>query len=639
MNQGASAETFLWPAFAATALRRASAPALDFGTSTVSFGDLAYTASRAAAFLAQQGVTAGEVVALQIPKRTSTYALILGCLRLGAIYAPLDPKNPPARTERMLARLQPKLLVTSAAALNPFGQTVSTRPDGSLDAAAWTAPLGDAPSPARAPTSPAYIMHTSGSTGEPKGAVIPQQGVLSLMRWSRSLLGDPDQHRFTALNPLHFDNSVFDIYCGLVSGATLIPIETADLPDPASWIALMNDTRASVVFSVPTLLLLLDKLGKLTPAALPHVRAFVFGGEGFPIETLRDVHARFRGAARFINVYGPTETSCICSSLELNDATLAAATGPFPALGRMHPDFTHLVLDDDGRPVARDTAGELWIGGPNVGLGYFANPDETAHRFRQDPRQSDYRSLYYRSGDLVREDAAGQLWFQGRADNQIKIAGHRVELEEIDGALEAQPGITRALTVLSNRQGTPELVTAFEASAPVTLAVLATALAARLPAYMRPARLIELPKLPLNANGKADRRAIQALADAATHAEPEPTAAATTRDRARAAWALALGHTSFTDTDSFFDLGGTSLALTRVHAALNAHAPGAMSMLDLFANPTIDRIVQFLDRSAAVPAPHAESLADRARRQQQAQKHAMQHAMQRARARVPGSSA
>jgi D-alanine--poly(phosphoribitol) ligase subunit 1 len=624
-------ETMLWHAFAATARRRGDAVALDFGTATVSFRDLAEQAGRASAWLTGLGVGAGDVVGLQIPKRGSTYALILGCLRIGAIYAPLDPRNPQQRTERMLGRLKPKLLVTSAMTHNPFGRTVATLHDGTVASAGWPVALDTNASAPRAPTEPAYIMHTSGSTGEPKGAVIPQRGVLSLMRWSRGLLGDPDQQRFSALNPLHFDNSVFDIYCGLVAGATLVPIETADMPDPAQWVQRLNTARASVLFSVPTLLLLLDKVGSLTPEALPHARTFVFGGEGFPIETLRAVHSRFGSAVRLINVYGPTETSCICSSLELDTAALAAATGSLPSLGRMHADFSHLVLDDAGRPVGAGATGELWIGGPNVGLGYFANREETDRRFRQDPRQDDYRSVYYRSGDLVREDKQGLLWFQGRADNQIKIAGHRVELEEIDGALEAQPGVGRALTVLSRRSGTAELVTAFETRETVSAAVLMTALAARLPHYMRPARLIELQKLPLNANGKVDRRAVQALADAVDVAVEAPLAPQTTEARVRAAWAAALGHAAFTNTDSFFDLGGTSLALTRVHAALSAQFPDAISMLDLFANPTIARTVQFLDGRGLTAAPRDTTAADRARRQQEA--------IARARGRVPGGSA
>ncbi len=621
----APTETELWQAFAASAARRPDAVALDFGTFTVSFRDLSEQARRAAAWLVTLGISPGDVIVIQLPKRATTYALILGCLRLGAIYAPADPRNPAVRTAAMLSRLQPKVLLTCIGTRNPHGQTQIAAVDGSFDFTTWPAPLADASGTPRASTEPAYIMHTSGSTGEPKGAVVPQQGILNLMSWSAGLLGDPDQRRFTALNPLHFDNSVFDTYCGLISGATLVPIETADMPDPAQWVARIQNSKSDVVFSVPTLLLLLDKIGRLTPHHLPDVRTFLFGGEGFPIDALRAVHARFDGAARFVNVYGPTETSCICSSLVLDEVALST-TNSLPSLGRMHADFSHLVLDDQNRPVAFGELGELWIGGPNVGLGYFANPDETARRFIQDPRHSNYRSIYYRSGDLVREDAAGLLWFQGRADNQIKIAGHRVELEDIDGALEAQPGIRRSLTVLSTRSGVPELVSAFETESPVNLSVLTTAIAARLPAYMRPARLIELPKLPLNANGKIDRRAIQALADAPP---VTPVNVGTTRDRVRIAWSTVLGHTSFTDTDSFFDLGGTSLALARVHAALNTPVPDIISMLDLFAHPTVAKTVLFLD--GALAQPTGSTAIDRARRQQAA--------LARARTRTPGASA
>ncbi len=628
-------QNLLWPTFVATVERRGTAVALDFGTATVSFRDLADLALRAAATLQALGVGAGDVVALQLPKRATTYALILGCLRLGAIYAPLDPKNPAARTLAVLGRIRPKVLITAAATPNPYGRVLAARADGTVDTSGWAAPLSlepQAAAPRLTPADAAYIMHTSGSTGEPKGAVIPHQGVCSLMRWSRSLLGDADQHCFTALNPLHFDNSVFDLYCGLVAGATLVPIETADAPDPSAWVARITAARASVLFSVPTMLLLLDKAGLLTPASLPHVRAFVFGGEGFPIDALQAAHARFNGHARLINVYGPTETSCICSSLEIDAAALAAVNGPFASLGRMHAEFSHRVVDADGHPVATDATGELWIGGANVGLGYFGQPEETARRFVQDPQHNSYRRIFYRTGDLVREDAQGYLWFQGRADNQVKLAGHRVELEEIDRAVESCSGVTRALSVLVDA----ELVTVFEASAPIAPSILATAIAARLPAYMRPTRFIQSAALPLNANGKADRRAVQSLAtpraaSSSTMAEPSTTIT-TTHARVRDAWRLALGQETFADTDSFFDLGGTSLGLMRVHATLTAGGSHTLSLIDVFANPTIERIVAFLDRVPSAQKSTAPSSAAHERARQQ------QAALQRARARSTGST-
>jgi len=617
-------ENVLWPAFVATVQRRASAAALDFGTTIVTFQDLEQDALRAAAQLRHMGVVAGDVVALQLPKRAVTYALLLGCLRLGAIYAPLDPRAPAARTASVLARVRPKVLVSSAGITNPCGATLSLRGDGELDSASWPAPLSrlaGSDEPQLTSDSPAYIMHTSGSTGEPKGAVIPHHGILSLMRWSAGLLGAADQSCFTALNPLHFDNSVFDVYCGLVAGATIVPIETSELTEPDAWVRRINGGRADIMFTVPTLLLLLDKAGLLTPQGLPRIRSFLFGGEGFPVETLKAAHARFRDRARLINVYGPTETSCICSSLEIDDAALAEINGPFVSLGRMHADFAHVIADQHGRPVDQHQTGELWIGGPNVGLGYYGNPEETACRFRQPPWQTDFRAIYYRTGDLVCEDARGNLWFQGRADNQIKIAGHRVELEEIDAAVEAFPGISRALTVLVGRDRTAELVTVFESQTTVAPSALATAVAAQLPVYMRPARMLQLPALPLNANGKVDRRAVLAFvsnADAACSVPSTGNIATGTHARVRHAWRMALGHDAFTDSDSFFDLGGTSLALARVHAALTTDSSDALSLLDLFANPTVARIVAFLDRGPVATPKPTDAAHDRARQQQAA---------------------
>ena len=182
-NRTPVSEQQLWPAFAAAVRRRGHATALHFDTTTVSFADLETLALRAAAFLSGAGIVAGDVVAIQLPKRAGTYAIMLGCLRIGAIYAPLDPRNPTARTGRMLARIKPRLLFTTARQPNPYGAVVVTAASGDLDIDAWPAPLaGHDDAPQLSPLHPAYIMFTSGSTGEPKGAVIPQQGIaLSLI--------------------------------------------------------------------------------------------------------------------------------------------------------------------------------------------------------------------------------------------------------------------------------------------------------------------------------------------------------------------------------------------------------------------------------------------------------------------------
>jgi D-alanine--poly(phosphoribitol) ligase subunit 1 len=504
----------LWTAFTASADVDPTAPALVFGEEVISFGDLNGLAKQCAASLAVRGIGHGDVVALQLPKRRVTYALLLACLRLGAPYVFLDPRNPPERNARIITRVRPAILFTEGDTPNPYGQVLRLSKDNSMNWVDERAPSTDGLSNVTG-MDPAYIMFTSGSTGEPKGAVIPHQGVLSLMTWGRRAVHTARGERFTNINPLHFDNSVFDIYCGLLNGAALVPIETGEITNPATWVKTTRAAAATVMFAVPTLFLVLDQLGLLTPEAMPTVRTFLFGGEGYPTGKLRDFHARFAGRARLVNVYGPTETSCICSSIEITEQNLPAPDSEFPSLGRMHDNFSHAILDERQRPLSRGGVGELWIGGPNVGLGYYANAEETAVRFRQDPRQSRYRSIYYRSGDLVHEDDAGRLWFHGRVDNQVKLRGHRIELEEIDLAVQSIPGVRRAVAVVLTGRDGPEVAVAFMADRVIMADEVQALCKQKLPGYMQPGRVVQLADLPHNANGKVDRLATKALLERA----------------------------------------------------------------------------------------------------------------------------
>lgn len=501
----------LWDAFQRTVAGRGSAVALALPSGDVTFRELEDDALRCVSWLATlapNGLCEGHVVALQLPKARATFALWLACVRQGLIYAFLDERNPSGRTGQIVERLRPSLLVTTTGASNPFGLSIQLT-GGEVP---WQgAARSDVPAGHPHGLSPAYVMFTSGSTGEPKGAVMPHQGVLSLMQWIHRWVPSPANERFSNLNPLHFDNSVFDLYCGLLNGATLVPVDTGALHNPLAWAQALRVGRATVAFAVPTLFMTLDRLRLLSPESLPDLRVCLFGGEGFPIEALRRFHAAFAGRARLVNVYGPTETSCICSSLEVDERSVTVAGNGFVSLGRMHEGFTHAILDDNQHAVAGGDTGELWIGGANVGLGYFANPEETALRFRQDPRQNLYRSTWYQSGDLVREDADGLLWFQGRADNQVKIRGHRVELEEIDLALEALPQVMRAVAVVVTGTDGPEIRAAVSGPEPMSIDAIREHCSGALPAYMLPARIVQLDTLPQNANGKIDRRAAREL--------------------------------------------------------------------------------------------------------------------------------
>ncbi len=507
----------LWAEFSALVDAIPGKTALVLTDASIDFATLKADAERVSVYLAAQGVQRGDVVAIQLPKRRETYALWLACLRRGAIHAFLDPRSPDGRLATSLERLKPKFLATIGATANPYGQTLSL-PDATTGAA-WLSQLEHPSSPATAASglhAPAYVMFTSGSTGEPKGAVIAAGGVASLMNWVRTQVCAPKSERFSNINPLHFDNAVFDLYGGLLNGATLVPVETSAMVNPAHWVKRLRQGEASVIFAVPTLFLTLERLALMTPETLPSARLFLFGGEGFPVARLAAFRHLFEGRARLVNVYGPTETSCICSSIEIDAQAIDQAQdsgGTFPSIGRMHPGFEHAILDHNEAPVAPGTFGELWIGGGNVGLGYFNNPEETQRRFRQDPGQANYRSIWYRTGDLVREDADGLMWFGGRVDNQVKIRGHRIELEEIDLAIEAFPGVQRAIAVAAVGSDGPELRAAFCAAGDLDIDFdkLKEHCRARLPTYMQPTVVRRIDALPLNANGKVDRKATAQL--------------------------------------------------------------------------------------------------------------------------------
>ena len=488
------------------------APALLCEGNSHDFGTLNETANRLARWLGAQGVSRGAVVCLELPKIAEAYALAIACIKIGAPYAFLDPDAPMERARLMLDRCKPALVVSvrngsgnrvvvgDAAARADLGNAVS-RFDGSnlADTALITG------------ADPAYVMFTSGSTGEPKGVVIPHQGVLHLIDWASSDLGIGPGDRLTNVNPIYFDNSVFDIYAGLLNGAAIVALDALKGRPPAELVADITQHQCTFFFAVPTLFMFLDSMHLLTPRWLPSVTRFMFGGEGFPLARLRRFHDAFAGKARLINCYGPTETSCICSGFDVVASVFDTSDGLAP-LGRLNPNFSYRVLDEDQKPVAAGGVGELWLGGPGVGLGYLNNPEETARRFCQDPSVDGYRSILYRSGDLVEVDApTGILRFRGRADNQVKLRGYRVELEEIDHAITALMGVTRALAVvIHDPSGASRLLAAYS-GAQIADADLRSHCTARLPAYMIPSQFVWLDAIPINPNGKADRRAVAAL--------------------------------------------------------------------------------------------------------------------------------
>jgi D-alanine--poly(phosphoribitol) ligase subunit 1 len=489
-----------------------TAPALICHDKTHDYASLNGLSNRFARWLLSKGVIPGRVVCIELPKSLECYVVALACIKIGAPYAFLDFAGPVDRAEKMLARCRPVLIVSqrqgegqrlvlgTAEARQALVDEVMLLDDGPLP---HTAAISG--------TDPAYVMFTSGSTGEPKGAVIPHQGVLNLANWAADFLGVGPGERLTNVNPIYFDNSVFDLYGSLLNGAAVVSLDFQGGNSPAALARKITEQDCTLFFAVPTMFLYLDTMRLLDPVRLPKVRLFMFGGEGFPIAKLRRFNQAFGGKVRLVNVYGPTETSCICSGVDIDETILASDEG-LPPLGHLNANFTYRILDEEGAPVPPDGVGELWLGGPCVGLGYLNNPEETARRFRQDPLIEGYRAILYRSGDLVQEcPKTGVLRFRGRADNQVKLRGYRIELEEIDHVLASFAGIDRALSVVVREaNGLEKLVVAY-AGAAEDRGELIRQCHSRLPGYMIPDHFVKLADIPLNANGKADRRAVAAM--------------------------------------------------------------------------------------------------------------------------------
>ncbi len=486
-------------------------PALVWPEGVVTFAELDRLSNQAAHFLARQGVARGDRVCIRLDKSTLAYSFLLGCLKLGAPYFVVDPANPVARVSHILAKCMPKLVISTSEPPRDLVHdcVIPVDPANPLPVLQG---MPDAPCELPGDVTgadPAYIMFTSGSTGFPKGAVMSHGNLLNFIQWVRQEFSVTVNDVFTSVNPLYFDNSVFDFYGSILNGASLAPFDSATIRDPYTLLRRIDELRCTIYFSVPSLLIYFQTLRILSPQAFARVRAIVFGGEGYPKTKLKELWESFHGRAELVNVYGPTECTCICSAYRVTEADFADLDG-YPPLGGPISNFSFLVLNEAGRGVPDGETGELYLGGPCVGLGYFNDPELTEGAFLQNPLNRYYHDRVYRTGDLVRVSPRdGKVHFVGRKDNQIKHQGYRIELGEIEHALCRISGIDEAVALHAVRDGVSVIIGVVASRGGVAPEMIRREAARMLPAYMVPGRVDVLDRLPKNANGKIDRKLLQ----------------------------------------------------------------------------------------------------------------------------------
>jgi D-alanine--poly(phosphoribitol) ligase subunit 1 len=480
-------------------------------TTSVTYAELDRLSNQVAHFLRQQGVEKGDRVCIRLDKQTLTYAIILACLKSGAPYFIVDPSNPRARVEHIVGRCMPKVVFSAKESPLELAHdrvliVDKERPFELLS--------GVADSPFRAASDivgsdAAYIMFTSGSTGFPKGAVMSHANLLGFIAWGRWQFAVTPDDVLTNVNPLYFDNSVFDMYVSLFNGAALVPFDAATIKDPYRTLERIDQLRCTIYFSVPSLLIYFQTLKLIVPGVAPTLRKIIFGGEGYPKTKLKELFDCFDGRTDLVNVYGPTECTCICSAYDISADDFRELDG-YPPLGSLIPNFSYAILDADERAVAPGEIGELTLSGPCVGLGYFNEPELTAQAFRQNPLNRFFRESTYRTGDLVRYSPDdGKLYFVGRKDSQIKHQGYRIELGEIEHALGRIAGVDEAVALHSTRDGISTIIAVIATRRDLTATAVRKELAQFVPAYMVPARVEIVEQLPKNANGKIDRNLLK----------------------------------------------------------------------------------------------------------------------------------
>ena len=596
--------------FELRAAQSPDAPALIFGGEQTSYAQLNAAANRLAHHLIAAGVGPERRVAICMERSPRMVTALLGVLKAGAAYVPVEPRLPRNRLQFILddAAVAAVLTEEDSRTLLPERRGVAV---WSLDAE-WPA-IGlrsqENPPPLASPENLAYVIYTSGSTGTPKGVMVTHHGLRNYLCWAEKAYKVGPGGRSLVHSPFSFDLTVTSLLLPLAAGGTVELVRPGDeleqlceaLSDPARRYALLKLTP-------PHLRVLSGWLGG--QERFGRVEAVVVGGEALTSDVL-NVWRERSSETRLINEYGPTETVVGCAVYEVPPGP---CEGDVP-IGRPVSNMRMYVLDDALRPVPAGVTGEIYIGGVGVARGYLGRPALTAERFLPDPFSTEPGRRLYRSGDLGRMRPDGEMEYLGRADEQVKVRGYRVELGEIESVLRRHPAVKESAVVAHGDGGEKRLVGYVVLSGddgrerPLAAAEqLRSYLRDELPDYMVPAVLKVLPRMPLTHNGKIDRRALPPPAREVFEDDGEgANARLSPVERTLAAiWAelLNVGHIDV--DDNFFTLGGDSILAMQVafkarQAGLNLHP------LQLFRHPTVARLAAALTAVADAPAQPADA--------------------------------
>ncbi len=542
----------------------------------VTYGQFATRVNRLARALIGRGVGPESLVALAIPRSIDLLVAMYAVVTAGGAYVPLDPAHPLERTASVLAAANPVLVLTAAE--HPMLPDSVADHDVVLDISIAAGVLDGSPIRAAervtrlAPAHTAYVIFTSGSTGTPKGVAVPHAAIAHQLNWLQSEYALDTDDATLLMTSAAFDLSVWEFWWALRTGARVVLAPPGAQHDPAGVLDLIRRTSVTTVTLVPSLLAMLAEVDgdQWLPRSL---RRLLVIGEALPTATVDLIGART--AARIDNLYGPTEAAVSVTRFRAG-AGVRQAVVP---IGTPESGNQVYVLDDRLHPVPIGVTGELYLGGAQLARGYHGRPDLSAERFVANPFGAPGTRIY-RTGDMVRWAADGNIEYVERRDFQVKVRGYRIELAEIEHALRSRPTVADAV-VIAHRGD--QLVGYFTAVAPIDPTALRSALTDTLPSYMVPTVLIQLSALPRTANGKVDRTALP-QPELGTRAFRAPETASELLVCAVFAEVLAVERIGM--DDNFFERGGNSLLATRLATRLSAALAESIPVVWLFAAPT-----------------------------------------------------
>lgn len=480
------------------------------GDKSYTFSEVGLHAKNCAAAILSRTSSLNQPIAVFLPKSSYTVFADLGIVYTGNFYANLDVKSPPERLKAILNNLGCSIIITSAQ-LAPALAEIGIAHDSLLfieDTSSMTPKWDNAALQARLDriidTDPLCIIHTSGSTGIPKGVALNHKSTIDFMDWAFNTLDFTGSEIIGSLSPFYFDIYTMELYLSLAKGATLVIIPEQQAAFPAKLLEYMCKHAVNFIFWVPTIMVNIANQNLLEKLPLPAMRKVLFAGEVFPTKQL-NYWRKNLPEAMFVNLYGPIEITVDCTYFIIDREMTDDEKLP---IGFPCRNSDVLIINDDNRPAAVNEQGELCIRGSSLALGYWNNPERTAQAFTQNPLQSHYPELVYRTGDLVYRNERDEIMFVGRKDFQIKHLGYRIELGEIEHAALQVTGIRQACIVYDAPR--KEIVLYFESDAEIASSDIRRQLSDRLPKYMLPTTFEKLERMPKNPNGKIDRMALLA---------------------------------------------------------------------------------------------------------------------------------